>query len=188
MASKIIQSEFVGNDENGLSFFRCIVTCTEEPDLSDIKVDDIEGLPPESGIAAGSIFLYPDNEYKIAYEDITQQGSDPEEDTMKVNLTYDGTAKTLTMDKTADEIIAAINEGKIVTAVCTDANFLASWTAVDGTTGAMSGHVTTAYGIESEGTVVDAITTNGSDISGAPLQLSFFQAEGEGNYPVYQMQ
>lgn len=189
-----LKYEYIRTDADGVRWYRMIVVSATEPDFDGIDPADITGLPTPAGIAAGSVFLYPDNDgngtYKIAYEDITQNGPgpDPEEDTMKVNLAYDSTAHTLTMDKTVDEIVTAINDGKIVTAVCNDADFLAAWTDIEGVTGAMSAHVTTSYALEGTGSIVDAISNNSADISAAPKQMSFLQEEGEGKYPVYTLQ
>lgn len=109
------KSEYVRTDSEGKPWYRAvIVTNDTDPDIESIDPATVKGLADDCGLAAGSVVLYPDGQYLIAYADVNG-GDDPGEDeVMTVNLTFDEANHTLTMDKHASEIYTALEGGKIV--------------------------------------------------------------------------
>lgn len=65
---KTIKSEFVGTDARGKDWWRCIIVAESMPEVLPDTGEDVDGIPDEAGIAAGSLLLTPDGN-QIYYSD-----------------------------------------------------------------------------------------------------------------------
>jgi len=81
---KTIQSEYVRTDENNKDWWRCIIVAESDPDNKSISGADVEGVPDEDGIAAGSVLLTPSANY-VFYADGTA-GEPKEYQLLKIEI------------------------------------------------------------------------------------------------------
>ena len=65
---RTIKSEFAYTDVNGVEWYRCVIVSEEKPESLPTNGADVDGIPDEVGIAAGSVMLTPDGN-EIYYSD-----------------------------------------------------------------------------------------------------------------------
>lgn len=65
---RTIKSEFAYTDVNGVDWYRCVIVSETKPDTLPTSGADVDGIPDNVGIAAGSVMLTPDGN-EIYYSD-----------------------------------------------------------------------------------------------------------------------
>lgn len=65
---RTIKSEFAYTDVNGVDWYRCVIVSETMPDPLPTSGADVDGIPDNVGIAAGSVMLTPDGN-EIYYSD-----------------------------------------------------------------------------------------------------------------------
>lgn len=68
---RTIKSEFTYTDVNGVDWYRCVIVSETKPDTLPTSGADVDGIPDNVGIAAGSVMLTPDGN-EIYYSDDAQ--------------------------------------------------------------------------------------------------------------------